>query len=193
VDLTLGGADMPSSVDDIQSKIRALYTSGDHDAIDIPLPLRSAVYGYNAADYLEAARVLSEGDQQQHLRLLMPWYQLMGQALELAMKACLAISGKVPPHTHDLVVLSKQVEAAGFSLGVAHAHALLVHLNHGYFEDLATGDRFVARYGGGGSWAAVPDHARLAIACEALIAQARERNPMLHGTPSDINGEHSAS
>jgi hypothetical protein len=72
------------------------------------------------------------------------------------------------------VRLCKQVEAEGFDLAVEHMHALIVHLNHGYYEDLATGDRFASRYGGGGTWV-VPDHARLAESIRALIVQVRAR------------------
>jgi HEPN domain-containing protein len=171
-----------SAIDKVQNKIRKLYSASGHQTLDVPLPIRALVYAHFARHYLEAARVLDTSGNPPVL--LMPWYQLIGQALELAMKSCLAVDGVDPPHTHDLISLCKRVEERGFVLGVEHIHALLVHLNHGYFEDLATGDRFVARYGGGGSWA-VPDHARLAAACTSLIAQAEEQNPILRESPSE--------
>ncbi|MGE0353454.1 MAG: HEPN domain-containing protein [Gemmatimonadales bacterium] len=112
----------------------------------------------------------------------MPWYQLMGQAFELALKSCLAVDGVEPPHSHDLVALYRHVDGRGFASHVEHIEAHLVHLNHAYFEDLASGDRFTARYGGGSSWA-VPDHHRLAAACVSFIEQSEQRNSILRECP----------
>ena len=171
-----------SAIDAVQAQLRKLYSSANQETIEVPLVLQAAVYCHYARDYLKAASIINEENVDGQMPLLMPWYQLMGQALELSMKACLAVAAVSPPRSHDLVALCKRVEEIPFTFGVEHVHALLVHLNHGYFEDLATGDRFVARYGGGGSLA-VPDHARLAAACNNLISQAEERNPALRATP----------
>ena len=170
-----------NDIDAVQEHLRKLYEYGGQSGGQAPLPYQAAAYAVYANDYLRSAGVLKDSEPLPH-RTLMPWYQLMGQALELSMKACLAVAGVSPPRTHDLVALCKKVEAAGFVLGVEHAHAHLVHLNHGYYEDLATGDRFVARYGGGGS-KAVPDHDRLSAVCTELLRQAKEGNPIYSSTP----------
>lgn len=122
-----------SDIDEIQEHLRMLYKHGGPVAGQSPLPYQAAAYGVYADDYLRSARVLKDSETLLH-HTLMPWYQLMGQALELSMKACLAVSGVSPPRTHDLVALCRQVEEAGFALGVDHAHAHLVHLNHGYYK-----------------------------------------------------------
>ena len=166
-----------SDIDALQVEIAALIQKppgADFESIEV----LSLVYASYAQSYLSAATMLDSDHH--YLRHSMPWYQLMGQALELSMKSCLAAAGQEPPRTHDLVRLCKLVEANGFDFGVEHIHALIIHLNHGYYEDLATGDRFAARYGGGGNWI-VPDHARLAKSVESLIAQAKSRNALFGG------------
>lgn len=102
----------------------------------------------------------------------------MGQAIELSIKACLAVADIALPRTHDLMALCEQVEWEGFDLGVDHSHAHLIHLNHGYYQDLATGDRFVAQYVRESS-RAVPDHERLSAVCIDLLWQTTTRNPIL--------------
>jgi HEPN domain-containing protein len=71
--------------------------------------------------------------------------QLTGQAVELALKGCLAASAVVPPIGHDLVNLVRQVQSHGFELDSSMC-AAIVHLQHFYFQDLATGTKFKTRY-----------------------------------------------
>lgn len=169
-----------SSIDEIRERIRQNYSSNEGGASEVTLEMRAQTYCMYSADYLAAARLVRGAESDQHMRLLMPWYQLVGQALELAMKACLAADKMSPPETHDLIALCKRVEERRFSVSVEHAHAHLVHLNHGYYRDLRTDDRFVARYGGGGSWA-VPDAERLYAVCTDFISQAQARLTRANG------------
>lgn len=171
-----------TTIDEVQARIRQLYSKSGGGPPGIPLPIRALVYSQYARDYLEAASVLYNADRGDRPRLLMPWCQLLGQAFELALKSCLGVDGVDPPHSHDLVALYRRVEGRGFDSNIEHIEAHLVHLNHAYFEDLASGDRFTARYGGEGPWS-VPDHDRLAAACMSFIEQSEGRNPILPQSP----------
>ncbi|WP_161602560.1 HEPN domain-containing protein, partial [Tautonia marina] len=125
-------------IDEVIAQIKKIYRPYRHEAADVPLRQLAELYYLNAGDYLESAQILHQCETAHH-RTIMPWYQLMGQALELSMKACLAAAGINPPRTHDLITLCKQIEEAGFRLKTEHAYANLIHLNHGYYDDFATG------------------------------------------------------
>lgn len=96
-----------------------------------------------------AERLQVDDDSEVWVKLLYPDMLLRGLAVELALKAYLIAAGIKPAFTHDLVILTDAAIAAGLTLPSDNSLAAIVHLSHAYFEDLATGIRYVCRYGGG--------------------------------------------
>lgn len=142
-------------------------------------PLETAELLDLAREYLHAASVVHADNEQRGHPASNPWFQLIGQSLELALKAGIDASGaKRKRNTHNLRELCEIAEAAGLTLADPHAHALVVHLDSFYHESLASGVKYGARYGdhGGGT---VPPHARLAVVVERLCEQAEIRNRAL--------------
>lgn len=164
-----------TDVDAILKKIEELYNNSSATTIDVPLALQAKNFGYLARSYIAAASIV-DGHAPQHW---LPILQLTGQAVELSLKACLASAGSVPPAGHDLIDLYRRSAALGFQLD-APMFAAIVHLQHFYFRDLATGTKFKARYptrksepvGG-----AVPSNAVFSSIVDALLHQAKQREP----------------
>jgi hypothetical protein len=162
-----------TDVEGILKKIQDLYRIPGAAPVDVPLGLHAREFGYLARSYIAAASVVDSHAPQHWLPIL----QLTGQAVELSLKSCLASAGSVPPSGHDLIDLYRQSAALGFALD-APMFAAIVHLQHFYFMDLATGTRFKARYptkrrerlGG-----AVPSNAVFSSIVDALLDQARQR------------------
>ena len=129
---------------------------------------------------MDCATIIEGGNALNRVRYWLPLFQLTGQALELALKACLASVSEAPPNVHDLVYLCQRVQAKGFELN-APMSAAIVHLNHLYFEDLATGTRYKTRYPTttfehvGGT---VPDHATFVGILNMLRDQVAQRLPL---------------
>jgi HEPN domain-containing protein len=129
-------------IEEILKKIEKLYERTKHETVaDVPLVLLAGELAAFARDYISAASILERESPEHWLPIL----QLTGHAVELSLKACLASAGTVPPVGHDLVELYRGAEARGFALNEPQ-FAAIVHLRHFYFEDLATGTRYKARY-----------------------------------------------
>jgi HEPN domain-containing protein len=158
--------------DDIQERIEALYAGSEGPAVEVPLGLQAVEFVYFARDYIDAAGLLEATPQ-----YWLPRVQLTGQAVELALKGCLASANVAPPNDHDLAKLYREIEREGFSLE-APMFAAIVHLQHFYFEDLATKTKYKSRYptrqterlGG-----AVPRHAMFVSIVESLAQQVTTR------------------
>ena len=101
---------------------------------------------------------------------------MTGHAVELSLKACLVAAG-TKPHGHDLVGLYKDAADLGFQLEDSDI-AALIHLQHFYFQDLATSTKYKARYPTissetlGGS---VPSNATFVAIIHSLIEQAEQK------------------
>jgi len=133
-----------ADIDAIYNKISSLYRLLPEDDTPIPLELRSGSMGLRAKDYICAAAIIENNGFQHYL----PQIQLTGQAVELALKSCIASVGIEPPRGyrgHDLVALYRTVQAHGFEIE-EREFAAIVHLNHIFFEDLSTDTRYKSRY-----------------------------------------------
>lgn len=162
----------------IQAELSADYSFGYSlevvPVVKTTLNQQAAQWGWFANDYILAASSLDE--RAPHLWL--PRLQVTGQAIESALKACLAAVGVEPPSVHDLVRLYELAAAQGFRLSEPHM-AAIVHLGHFYHVDLATSTRYKARFptsqaevvGG-----AVPPHSAFSAIVGSLIRQAKQRS-----------------
>ena len=122
---------------------------------------------------MAAASIVRKEAPQHWLQVL----QMTGQAIESSLKACLAAAGTTPPREHDLVKLYRLVEKLGFQLDDSDK-AALVHLNHFYFQDLATTTKHKARYPTNKSenlGGAFPSNATFVSIIDSLIEQAEKR------------------
>jgi HEPN domain-containing protein len=162
-----------TDIEEIRKQVAALYEPFADVGREVPLALRAREYMFLAGDYIAAASVI-ERDGPHHW---LPMLQLTGQAVELALKACLAASDHAPPIGHDLVSLVRQAQARGFVLDSSMC-AAIVHLQHFYFQDLATGTKYKARYPStkverlGG---AVPRNSTFTKIVTVLLDQAKQR------------------
>ena len=167
-----------SRIRELKKHLESVYRHGREESIEVPLPIQTLSLVSYAQEYLKAAAYLAALDEP----MALPRLQLTGQAVELALKGCLASAGILPPRHHDLVSLFELVEAAGFSLNEDPLLAWLLHLNHWFSKDLATDTKYKSRYppttseGVGG---VVPLHANFAAIVSALCEQARLRVPHL--------------
>jgi HEPN domain-containing protein len=159
-----------SPILDIQERISQLYKMAHEPSAKVPLSVQALEWLAFARMYAEAATLVAE--HAEHLWL--PRLQLTGQAVELALKACLAASESQPPVDHDLVKLYVLIAKQGYLLS-EFEQAAIVHLAHFYHRDLATKTRFKARYPAptteqlGG---AVPDDATYSQLIRSLCTQA---------------------
>jgi HEPN domain-containing protein len=125
----------------IQSEIERLYARRKEPRVNVPLGERVRELDHLANRYIEAASLLERSGPKYWL----PVMQLTGHAVELSLKACLVSARSIPPKAHDPVELYRLAESKGFGLD-APDFAAIVHLRHHYFQDLATGTKFKARY-----------------------------------------------
>jgi HEPN domain-containing protein len=137
------------------------------------LPLRSFELAHIAREYLAAASVLASEPLTGWLGpYSLPWFQLVGQSLELSLKAFIAASGLHPPQHHDLIRLFEAAEQCGYEPPTEeHMLVQVVILDHWFHRHAATGTKYGSRYGnhGGGT---VPEHGKLARFVESVIEQA---------------------
>jgi hypothetical protein len=161
--------------DGIRKAIERIYQfyESANQGREVPLRLQARPMTHFAQDYIAAAAVVSEHSPQR----VLPMLQLTGHAVEVSLKACLASAGVHPPTGHDLLELYGQAHELGFELD-APAYAAIVHLQHFYFRDLATGTKFKSRYPTkrtetlGGS---VPDNSVYTAIVSSLCEQAYQR------------------
>ncbi len=162
-----------TNVDQIHSRLKRLYEEFEKSSIRVPLALQAYELAQVAAEYIGAASVL----EKESPRFWLPTLQLTGHAMECSIKAYLAAADSPPPSKHDLVELSKIAGASGFALDDASL-AMIVHLNHLYYQDLATGTKFKTRYPAraveqlGG---AVPSHSTFVAIIRNIVEQARQQ------------------
>ncbi len=128
-----------------------------------------------AEEYCDAAATLHAAPATPGTAGSRPWFQLIGHALELSLKACIASSGQTFPESHNLSLLVERAESLGFTLCEEHAHALIIHVEHQFFRNLGTDEKFPARYGDSTGYN-IPPHARLEAIVRGLVAQARARH-----------------
>jgi HEPN domain-containing protein len=167
-----------SRIRDLQEQLERSYSQRDSASIDVPLPIQTLSLISYAQDYLRAAACLAAQEGPATLPLL----QLTGQAVELALKGCLASAGKKPPRNHDLLTLYEFAETEGFCLKDDSQLACLVHLHHWFSQDLATNTKYKSRYPPTSTEAvggAVPSHSAFAEIISSLCEQARLRVPYL--------------
>ena len=165
-----------SDIEEIRRKIEKIYRAFKEPKMDVPLPERALEWTRFAKTYIGAASILA---REPHLLYILPVLQLTGQAVESALKACLAAANREPPNEHDLIHLYKLAAERGFQLD-DFALAMIVHLNHYYFRDLATNTKFKSRFptkqdermGG-----ALPRHSTCVSIVHSLIEQAAHRIP----------------
>lgn len=165
-----------TNIDQLHRDIKRLYERAEEPGIEIPLALQSYLLSHVAAEYIGAASVLEKESPRFWLQTL----QLTGHAMECSLKACLAAADVQPQNKHDLVELCKSAWAHGFALDDPSL-AMIVHLNHLYYQDLATGTKFKTRYPAkaverlGG---AVPSHSTFVAIIRVIIEQARQRTAL---------------
>jgi hypothetical protein len=135
-----GDADM-SEIKRIQRKIEKLYRAIEEPEIDVPLAVQVRQWVSFAEEYISAASIVdSQAPLNWLSRLLMT-----GQAVELALKACLAAANVIPPNHHNLIQLYELASKHGFHLDNPDL-AAIVHLGHFYFQDLVTSTKYKTRY-----------------------------------------------
>lgn len=155
------------------------------DEMALPEPERGALATardvHMAREYLAAATVLHGSSDPSVAPLLNPWFQLVGQSLELAFKAAIAASGVSRPGSHDLCALCELAEERGIELGDPNGRAIVVHIDHTYHKDIYSGVKYSSRYGesGGG---VVPPHERVSAMVSALCEQAERLNRVRFGS-----------
>jgi len=166
-----------ADIDKIKQKIADSYRTIDKQPqMQVPLVLQVQIWISFAKEYLDAAVIVTKEKPQ----YMLPILQLTGQAIESSIKACLASANTEPPNIHDLVKLYRLSEKHGFQLddlGIA----AIVHLQHFFFQDLATGTRYKSRYptktnerlGG-----AIPSIETFISVAQSLIEQADSRCPI---------------
>jgi HEPN domain-containing protein len=162
-----------NKIREIQKELQETYAAQGPAGVDIPPVIRSQLFRMFARDYAAAARIVSESTPS----LWLVSIQLAGQSVELALKACISVTGTQPPKHHGLVELYCLVAKQGFEI-TEREQALVVLLEHFYSRDLATETRFKARYptdrdealGG-----AVPPTSDLCGIVESLCKQAENR------------------
>jgi HEPN domain-containing protein len=169
-----------ASVWEIRAEFRKrMAAAGLADESTLPesarAPLSTARDINMARQYWAAAAVIHEASNPASAFLSNPWFQLVGQSLELAFKAAIAASGDDRPGGHDLCALCERAEKLGLELGDPHARAIVVHIDHTYHKDINTDAKYAARYGesGGGI---VPPHERVAAVVLRLCEQAERLN-----------------
>ena len=164
-----------SEIEKAQSNIKKLYEVISEPSFPIPEEMQALHWAYIAVDFMTAASIL---DNKGPL-FTNPKLQLTGHAIECSMKACIASVAVKPPNVHDLVQLYKVIDKNGFHLD-DRSQALIVHLNHHYYQDLGTGTKFKSRYPtatserSGGS---IPSHSDMVAISKTLIEQAASRVP----------------
>jgi HEPN domain-containing protein len=162
-----------TDIEKIVKQISALYEQFAEPAIEVPLAIQARELMFRARDYIAAASIV----EREGMHHWLPMLQLTGHAVELSLKACLASANIIFPVGHDLVGLCRHVQGHGFKLDSPMC-AAIVHLQHFYFEDLATGTRYKARYPSklterlGG---AVPSNSTFTTIVSALLDQAARR------------------
>jgi HEPN domain len=126
--------------------------------------------------YVRASRLLDAtgGD------FFWPRCQLLGHALELALKGFLLAAGERVPRTHDLKALLTQARTAGLTPldDKVPDDVIVGDLHDVYSELLAERWRFPARYPRRGihSWKLPPTNSMLAL-IESVADKARTMNP----------------
>ena len=164
-----------SKIEKAQSNIKKLYELINDPSFPIPEEMQALHWAYIAVDFLTAASILDKKGP----HFTNPKLQLTGHAIECSMKACIASVAVKPPNKHDLVQLYKVIDKHGFYLD-DRSQALIVHLNHHYYQDLGTGTKFKLRYPtetserSGGS---IPPHSDMVAISSTLIEQAASRVP----------------
>ncbi len=164
-----------SKIENTQNKIKKLYEFTSEPSFSIPKELQAYELAHIAIEFLAAASIL---EKKRH-HLINPQLQLTGHAIECSMKACIASVSAKPSNSHDLVKLYKIIENNGFRLE-DRLQAMIVHLNHSYYQDLRTGTKFKLRYptetseNSGGTY---PLHSDMVAIINSLIDQAARRVP----------------
>jgi len=163
-----------TDIEKIQHQIEKLYKAIEvQPAVDVPPTLKVRQWAWFAEEYIAAASIV-ENEARQHW---LPVLQMTGQAIESSLKACLVAAGGTPPPLHDLVKLYQLAAELGFQLDDSDI-AALVHLQHFYFQDLATNTKYKARYPAelseklGGS---VPSNETFVSIINSLIEQAKQK------------------
>jgi hypothetical protein len=158
----------------MHEKITAIYKTIENQKISIPPVVQVEMWVSFARQYMTAATLIA--NQLPHLML--PRLQMTGQAIESVLKACLVAARVESPNHHDLVRLYELTERHGFKLD-PFAIAAIVHLNHFYFQDVATRTKYKMRYptekmehlGG-----AMPENSTFVSIVQILCEQAINRN-----------------
>ena len=168
------------SIGELRDEFRKRMADVDSTgAVSLPESLRTALATASdiqlAREYLRAATVLHKSTGPSAALLLNPWFQLIGQSLELAFKAAITASGAPRPGGHDLCALCERSEERGIELGDPHARAIVVHVDHIYHKDIYTDEKYAARYGGSGG-GIVPEHERVGAIVIAVCDQAERFN-----------------
>ncbi|MCU7920279.1 MAG: hypothetical protein KZQ95_18255 [Candidatus Thiodiazotropha sp. (ex Epidulcina cf. delphinae)] len=164
-----------SKIEKAQSKIKKLYELVNEPSFPIQKEMQVLHWAYIAVNFLTAASIL---DKKGHY-FINPKLQLTGHAIECSMKACIASVAANPPNKHDLVQLYKVIDKHGFHLD-DRSQALIVHLNHHYYQDFGTGTKFKLRYPTetteslGGAYL---HHSDIVAISNTLIEQAASRVP----------------
>ena len=163
-----------TDIEQIQQKIARIYQAVEvQPMVNAPPKVQVMEWTCFAKEYIAAASIVAKEAPQHFLPVL----QMTGQAIESSLKACLVAANTEPPNQHDLVNLYRLAAELGFQLADSDI-AAIVHLQHFYFQDLATNTRYKARYPTnnnemvGGS---VPSNATFVSIIDSLIEQAEQK------------------
>ena len=163
-----------TDIEQIQRQIEKIYQAIKVRLVgNVPPTLQVRQWTWFAKAYIDSASIVGKEAPQHWLPVL----QMTGQAVESSLKACLVAANTEPPNKHNLVNLYRLAAELGFQLADSDI-AAIVHLQHFYFQDLATGTRYKARYptniseplGG-----AVPSNATFVSMIHTLIEQAEQK------------------
>ncbi|MES9828416.1 MAG: HEPN domain-containing protein [Candidatus Thiodiazotropha sp.] len=163
-----------NEIDEIERKISELYDSvPEQILIDVPFSLQFEAWMSFSKSYLSAAAVVENEKPQNWL----PIRQLLGQSIELALKACIFAEKETPGHGHNLIELIRICDRKGYKFK-SFDIAAIIHLNHFYFKDLSTESKFKSRYPTNNNEAlggVVPEVKKYASIVDALQKQAEQK------------------
>ncbi len=133
---------MMDKIDELERKIADLYSSvPENTSVEATLPMLVEEWMSFSQSYLSSAETVEKDKPQNWL----PIRQLVGQSVELALKACILSTNETPRHGHNLIEFMRICYDKGFEIEDPEI-AAIIHLNHFYFKDIFTESKFKSRY-----------------------------------------------
>jgi hypothetical protein len=163
-----------TQIEKTKDKLEALFkNSGFQNGSELPNEFRVLLLFTYAKNYFLAAEIV----EKEASYLFMQSLHLLGQSMELALKAFILACNEQPKEIHDLVKLTTKAENLGLTL-VQIENSSIVLLNHYFFQDLSTQTKFKTRYPAKAqemSGGPIPDQKVLKGIFDKLVSQANTK------------------